>query len=145
MRKKYGKKKREKESIKGNDRSLDWSLKENLLQWPFRNNPQVQAMPKPRISNSIRVKTSNPLPLRPDLPCIQILLLGLSSMIKMGSFNPKVIPKPRILVGLMICYSGDLVNPQTNLIRSITIQYFRINGMGSLRRCLFMVLMMCLV
>ena len=102
-------------------------------------------MPRPGISDSIRVKTPNPLPLRADLPCIQILLLGLSSMIKMGSFNPKAIPKPKILVGLMICYSGDPVNPQTNLIRSITIRYFWINGMGSLQRWLFMVLMMCLV
>ena len=102
-------------------------------------------MPRPGISDSIRVKTPNPLPLRPNLPCIQILLLGLSLMIKMGSFNPMTIPKPRILVGLMICYLGDLVNPQTNLICLITIRYFWIIGMGSLRRCLFMVLMMCLV
>ena len=138
-------KEKEKESIKGNDCSLYWSLKEKLLQWPLRNNPQVQAMPRPGISDSIRVKTPNPLPFRLDLPCIQIFLLGLSSMIKIGSFNPKAIPKPKILVGLMICYSGDLVNPQTNLILSITIRYFRINGMGSLWRCLFMVLMMCLV
>ena len=90
-------------------------------------------------------KPPNPLPLRPNPPCIQILLLGLSSMIKMGSFNPTTIPKPRILVGLMICYLGDLVNPQTNLICLITIRYFWIIGMGSLRRRLFMVLMMCLV
>ena len=102
-------------------------------------------MPRPGISDSIWVKTPNPLPLRPNLPCIQILLLGLSLMIKMGSFNPTTIPKPRILVGLMICYLWDLVNPQTNLICLITIRYFWIIGMGSLRWCLFMVLMMCLV